>query len=239
MTVARTGLILAAGQGSRQGCTQAGLPKPLLPVRGRALILRALDTLVRTGCDQAVVVVRDGEHRIRRFVEEIYDGPLDIRFVGNPHIELQNGVSVLSARRFLPEEFVLTMADHVFERAVPQLLANHLLSLGEACLVVDSKVEKILDIEDATKVSVTSGRITDIGKTLSQFNAVDCGLFIAGTSLFEALERIYQRAGDVSLSDGARVLAKDGRMEALDLGAGRWLDVDTPEMLMAAEHLPL
>jgi choline kinase len=233
----RTGLILAAGYGSRHAVGGQMVIKPLLPVRGRALILRSIDGLRRAGCTRVVVVLGHEGDQLRTFISEACGHALEIVFVHNSRFDLHNGVSVLAAREVLPDEFVLAMADHVFDRTVMDLLAGLSCPAGGACLIVDSKLDSILDMHDATKVVVKKGRVIDIGKELKHFNAVDCGVFLAGPALLAALAALLRSTDNASLSDGVRVLAAAGRMYAVDLGSARWQDVDTPEMLAAAERM--
>ena len=233
----RTGLVLAAGFGARQTLEGEAVPKPLIPVAGRALILRTMDGLQAAGCSRVVVVLGHRADQIRRFLDDAYDGPLDVIPVMNDEYRLGNGVSVLAARQHLPDDFVLSMADHVFDPQVMDLVARHQSPPNGSALVVDSKLDSILDLDDATKVLVRESKVTRIGKGLTDFNAVDCGLFLANDALLEALNGLYSRNGDVSLSEGVQVLATEGRMAALDLGKARWQDVDTKEMLSAAERL--
>lgn len=233
----RCGLVLAAGYGSRHAVGTEFVPKPLLPVAGRPLILRALSGLELAGCSRAVVVLGHEGERIRAFLSESYDGQLEIDFVTNPHFHLENGVSVLAARDRLPDDFVLVMTDHVFEPGVLELVTGHRPPAEGATLVVDFKLTAVLDIADATKVLVENGRVLQIDRNLAGYNAVDCGLFLATTGLLDALASVRRERGDASLTEGVRRLAATDRMEALDLGQLRWQDVDTPAMLAAAERL--
>jgi 1L-myo-inositol 1-phosphate cytidylyltransferase len=233
----RTGLILAAGYGTRHAVGDDAILKPLLPVAGRALILRAIDNLVLARCSRVVIVLGYEANRIREHIDRSYAGQGEITFVINERFELQNGMSVLAARDAVGGEFVLAMADHVFEPSVMHLVARNSCPAEGSTLIVDSKLDAVSDLEDATKVEVRGGRIVRIGKTLQHFNAVDCGVFLAGPALLQSLDEVARTKGDASVSDGVQRLADDGRMVALDLGAARWEDVDTPEMLTAAERL--
>lgn len=233
----RTGLVLAAGRGIRQGNER--VPKPLLAVGGQPLILRVLAGLERAGCARTVVVLGHQGERIQRTLDAQYAGSSQVEFVSNPRFDLGNGISVLSARERLPDRFLLVMADHVFEDSVMDLVSERSSPPDGATVVIDSKLESIFDMDDATKVYVENGRVLNIGKGLTRFNAVDCGLFLAGTSLMAELDAVFQERGDASLSEGVLRLARDGRMGALDLGDRWWQDVDTPEMLAAAERLIL
>jgi choline kinase len=129
------------------------------------------------------------------------------------------------------------MADHVFGDEVMDLARQHTPKPGHATLLVDSKIDTIFDMDDATKVQVENGKVAKIGKQLTDFNAVDTGIFICTDGLMAALEAFKQQKGDASLSDGVQHLATSGRMDTLDIGNGFWQDVDTPEMLAHATEL--
>ena len=234
----RTGLILAAGFGSRlAGVSDLTRLKPLTPVGGVPLMQRTLDSLAVAGCSRVVVVTGFRADEVEHAVEQAYSGPLTLEFVRNPRYELSNGVSVLAARPRLPEQFVLTMADHVFGDEVMNVAGAHSPDPGTATLLVDYKLDSIFDLADATKVFAEAGRVRLIGKQLDPFNAVDTGLFVGTSGLLDAIAAVFEQKGDASLSDGVSRLAALGRMTALDIGAGFWQDVDTPEMLAHAGHV--
>jgi choline kinase len=135
------------------------------------------------------------------------------------------------------EQFVLTMADHVFGAEVMRLAGAHRPPAGGASLLVDYKPQSIFDMDDATKVLEKDGKIARIGKDLATFNCVDTGLFVCTRALLDALREVYESQGDASLSDGVQRLARDGRMTVVDVGAGFWQDIDTKEMLEHAERM--
>jgi 1L-myo-inositol 1-phosphate cytidylyltransferase len=92
-------------------------------------------------------------------------------------------------------------------------------------------------LEDAMKVRTRGDRVTDIGKDLRDYEAIDIGLFICPLEIFEYLERAKSRScsSDCSLADGVRLMAGDNKVRAVDIGEGWWQDVDTPQMLRCAE----
>ncbi len=237
MPSTRTGLVLAAGFGSRlAGTDPTTRLKPLTPVGGTPLIVRTLKSLERAGCSRVVVVVGHQTQAIRDGIAAAYGGPLEVEVVVNARYDLSNGVSVLAARGHLGDgPFVLTMADHVVGDEVMDLARAHTPPENGATLLVDFDLAGIFDMDDATKTRVADGRITAIGKTLTDFDAVDTGVFVCTEALLDALDAALAETGDAALSDGVRRLAERGRMAALDIRGGFWQDVDTPEMLAYAE----
>jgi choline kinase len=237
-TPPRTGVILAAGFGSRlAGVDLSTDLKPLTPVAGTPLIVRTLQSLERAGCQRVVIVLGYKPEVMQAGIEAVYDGPLDLVFTVNEQYALKNGLSVLAARPLVEETFVLTMADHVFGDEVMELARVHTPTPGHATLLVDAKIDTIFDMDDATKVQVEDGKVRAIGKELADFNAIDTGVFICTDGLMEALAHIYAQQGDASLSDGVQHLAASSHMDTLDIGDGFWQDVDTPEMLAHATEM--
>lgn len=234
----RTGVVLAAGFGSRlAGISEATDLKPLTPVAGKPLILRTLESLEQAGCTRAVIVLGYCSETHRTAIEELYRGPLTLHFVVNERYDLKNGVSVLAAAPYVRGDFVLMMADHVVGREVMKLAHRHMPPSQGATLLVDYKLGTIFDMEDATKVYAEAGRVRAIGKEILDYNCIDTGVFVCTAGLLEALQTVLDATGDASLSDGVQYLARQGRMQTLDIGDGFWQDVDTPEMLAHAERI--
>jgi choline kinase len=74
-----------------------------------------------------------------------------------------------------------------------------------------------------------------IGKTLDAYDAIDTGLFLATPALAEAIRAAIGAGGSGSLSEGVQRLADAGLAVTVDIGAARWIDVDSPAMLALAE----
>jgi choline kinase len=103
-------------------------------------------------------------------------------------------------------------------------------------LAVDPKLDLVFDLDDATKVRREGDRIVDIGKTIPEYDAFDTGMFLCSPALFDTLESA-KKEGNCSLSDGMRILGRDGKLRAFDIGEATWQDVDTPQALAYAENI--
>ena len=235
----RTGIILAAGFGSRlAGVSDDTQLKPLTPVAGEPLLVRTVRSLALAGCQRVVIVVGHGAEAVESDFRAAYAGDVEIIFAVNTRYELSNGLSVLAARPYTPGDFVLTMADHVLGAEVMAIAAEHTPPAGGATLLVDYKLDTIFDMDDATKVLATADqRIEAIGKQIATYNCIDTGVFICTQALMDAIEATYAAHGDASLSHGVATLSGSGRMTVRDIGDGFWQDVDTPEMLTHAEAM--
>lgn len=232
-----TGLIIAAGMGSRLA-DERDIPKPLRQVAGLTLLRRIIMLAARAGLTRIVVVVGYQKEKIISYVAA-ESWPIAVECVANPDWQKSNGVSVLVARSRIDENFTLLMADHIFESDTLRDLCTSSLSGVDAVLAVDYKIDTIFDMPDATKVKAHNGKITEIGKELTDYNCIDTGMFLLTPGVFEALEQARTLSGDCSLSDGIRALANVGRMAVFDIGKNYWQDVDTPAGRKQAERVLL
>jgi 1L-myo-inositol 1-phosphate cytidylyltransferase len=230
----RSGVILAAGIGSR--LKEFG-PKPLVHVGKMELLLRTINFHENSGCEKIIIVIGWQAAEIKDYILSGYKGKTPIQFVQNDNYHLSNGLSVLCARPFVKDEFMLTMADHILDDGIMELARIQCPPEAGAILCVDYKLNTIFDMDDATKVLANGDLLEDIGKELHDFNCVDTGVFIATQGLMDAIEAVYHRKGDASLSEGVKLLSESNNMRVVDIGNCYWQDVDTPEMLIHAEKL--
>lgn len=227
-------LILAAGEG-RRICGE-GESKPLIPLLGVPLIERVIRSALESGADEFYVVTGYEGERVRDFLKRLEER-LKIRITPlvNDRWEEGNGLSVLKARDVLDEPFLLLMGDHLFDPQMARALIVHEPPEGEIALVVDEDLANpLVDTEDVTRVKVEDGRIRDIGKGLADFNGFDTGIFLCSSAIFNALDQSMEKDGDTTLSGGVRVLAAEGRANAVPV-SGFWIDVDDPPALKRAE----
>jgi choline kinase len=228
-------LILAAGNGTRIRSVSGGLPKPLVNFRGKPILEHVIRRAHRAGIDKFVIVVGYRSELIRSWFEG-RSLDVSVTFVENPDYHKANGISALKARNEIHENFLLLMADHIFEVETARVLLSQTLKPGEVILAVDPNIDRIFDLDDATKVRRDGNRIVDIGKEISDYDALDTGMFLCGPALFDRLESA-KKDGNCSLSDGMRQLIVERRLRALEIGKGQWQDLDTPEALAHAEGM--
>lgn len=230
----RRAVILAAGRGERL-VNGFGFPKPLKRVRGVPLIVRVLRNLERAGIEEVAVVVGYlGDVLIAGLRKHRF--ALDVRFVRNDEYDKPNGTSLLKARDFVRGPTYLTMSDHLWSPDLLAAVGAHPAEDDEAVLGVDYAIARCFDLDDATKVALVNDRISEVGKQLASYDALDTGVFRITPALIEELERLQGPEG-CSLSQGVTALAARGRMRAADVGDAVWIDVDTPAAHAEAERL--
>lgn len=221
-------VIIAAGMGSRLWGNTNKLPKTLLPFGNGTILSTVIENFKTIGLNEFVVVVGFKSSYIIEYVGRNDGFGASIEFIENPDWERGNGLSVAAAKPAVKDEaFILSMSDHIVSTQALQKIFEH--ESEKNLLLVDPRVDEIFDIDDATKVQVVGNRITDIGKELKSFNAIDCGIFRLTERFFTAMEEQVV-VGKESISAGIVKLIMKYDMEAVRMAPNhRWIDLDTPE----------
>ena len=230
-------LVLAAGHGSRLRDHVAVPHKALVQLEGEPLLLRTCRMLDRLGLREITIVTGHEGAALRSAIKGASGLEAKLGFVENSDWRLANGLSVLAAAGVLERDYLLMMADHLLD---PEMIADMCrveLVAGEVVLAVDRKLDTIYDMDDATKVRLEGERIVEIGKEITDYNAIDTGLFACGAALVACLAEVRAQQGDASLTDGMRVLIERGKFRAMDIGPAWWQDVDTPGALAHGAEL--
>ncbi|MGE4481476.1 NTP transferase domain-containing protein [Acidocella sp.] len=230
------GLIVAAGQGTR--LREKGALKPLIPIRGVPLIERVIANGKEAGIDEFLVVTgyraEELQERLRDFSRR---SGIHVTSIHNRAWDRANGVSVLTAKQFLDEPFLLTMCDHLVDPDILRRLIQARQEPGTVTLGVDFNIDDPLnDPEDVTRVKCEGERLRHIGKVIKDFNCFDTGVFRCTPVMFDALEASQAR-GDDSISGAMNVLAEWNKARVFDIGDRLWVDVDDPIAFGKAEAL--
>jgi len=228
-------LIIAAGRGS--GLRQRGDSKPLVPVLGVPLIEWVIRSALEARVDGLYVVTGYQGKRVRDLLGRLAERlGTPITPLINKDWEKENGFSVLKAREYLHEPFLLLMGDHLFDPSIVREMMMHPPAEGEITLAVDGDIRNsLIDIEDSTRVKTEGLKIRNIGKDLTDFNGFDTGIFLCTPAIFEALERSTMERGDTTLSGAVRILAAKDRARAFHISDRFWIDLDDSEALSRAE----
>jgi len=232
-------LIIAAGRGSR--LEQTGLSKPLVPVLGKPLIERVIRTNIKAGVREFCVVTGFNGERVREFLNALaQDCHIEITHVTNEEWDRGNGLSVLKARDYLDDNFILMMGDHLVDPELIRDLMGKKIPEGEIVLLVDRNIQNpLIDMGDVTKVQIIDGKVINIGKDLKSFNGFDTGVFLCTREIFNGISQSISKRGDSTLTGGVFWLAEKGKVNVLDTEGRYWIDVDDPAALQKAENLLL
>ena len=221
-------VIIAAGQGSRLFKKTYGIPKTLLPFGDDTIILNILKNFAKNGIRDFVVVVGYESKLITGYFEKNDFFGYNITFVENQQWNRGNGISVLAADKVVAdEEFILSMSDHIVSAGATKRLIES--DYKKNLLLVDKRINKIFDIDDATKVVVEKNKIKQIAKNLKNYDGIDCGIFRLNNRYFDSM-REQLKMGNESISAAIEGLIKNNDMSAVFMEDDEaWIDIDTPE----------
>jgi len=223
-------VVLAAGEGTR---IKLKIPKPLVIINGLSLLERTILTFADLNVQELVIVVGYQADKIKGHVANM---PIiqdyKITWVENREFHRGNGLSVLLTQDYVGDRFFLSMVDHIYDS---NLFFNLLFCSGDLVCVIDSQ-PRFADLADATKVLVQDGKIQKIGKGLTEFNGLDCGMFLCSRKIFPILEETIGE-GKEEWDDAKEKFAERFKLDFFDIRGALWLDVDTPEDAAKARKL--
>jgi len=193
----RQAVILAAGRGERLQPLTDHIPKPLIPFWGRPFIDYLFDRL--GGLVDEVIVVSGRDNRIREHLGDRY-GDLPVRHVTQREPK-GTGDALMSAREMVDGPFILMLGD----TCPPRATLDRLMEMpGEAVVTVI----EVGDPENHLGVSVREDGT--IERVWTNDHLVDAGVFRFSPALFEALDGMPPRGGELRVTQGVDRLIREG-----------------------------
>ncbi len=230
-------VVLAAGLGSRLGDITVAVPKPLVSVAGRPLVMHTLDALAAAGIHRPLVVTGYGEELVQGVLRRAPDCPA-VEFVSNPQYWRKASSSLAAARDACGSEpFLLLMSDHALDSSLIEGLheQGEMRAVDGCSVAADYAARPPRYVDEATKLQIAPDRrITGIGKKITGWQALDAGAFYCTSDVWTAVEAV---GADADLSDVFGWLANRGKLHAADITGSFWYDIDTDEDLAHAEAL--
>ena len=104
-------MILAAGYGKRLGNLTQDTPKPLIKVKGKALIDFHIEKLIAIGCNKIVINVHYLAEKIIKHVSEKYIDVIDIVFSHEENILGTGGGIKNAVKHFNQDDFLVINSD--------------------------------------------------------------------------------------------------------------------------------
>jgi choline kinase len=224
-------VILSAGYGSRLLPLTMELPKCLVKVEGREILLQQLTALAEAGVREAAIVVGYRHRQVREFVAE-RALPLRVSTVFNPFWSVSNSIgSVWVAREHLLAPFCLLNGDTIFDETVlTEALRQPPPGIG---LLVEATRGHILD---DMRVAVSDGRVTAVAKDLDPARTTHRSLGVITSTgsdgaYAHALQTVIERDSGHAAYHHAIVaeLAATVGVSAIEHQAGKWQEIDRPE----------
>jgi MurNAc alpha-1-phosphate uridylyltransferase len=228
-----TAMVLAAGLGKRMRPLTDTLPKPLVPVAGRALIDRVMDRLVEAGVKRIVVNL----HHHRSTLEKHLAGRTDVELVLSPEADLlETGGGVLNALNLIGDApFFCANADVLwFDGPTPAL--KRLARIWDP-----DRSDVLLLMHSAVTAFGYEGRgdyfLDPLGRARRRRGNEVAPFVYAGVQILHPRRFAGMAPGRFSLNAVYDAAEADGRLVGMPHD-GLWFHVGTPESVAETEfHL--
>jgi len=186
-------IILAAGRGKRLGDLTKELPKCLLDLGSKTILDYQLESLMKCGIDEILLVVGFGKEKVIEHVRQKHAN-LPIKFIYNDvYDKTDNAYSTALALNQLGDtsQVILLDGDVIFD---PRLLSSLVVSQHENVLLAD-EIKKVTE-EDANVV-IEEGYAVAIGKSYYPGDAVYTSMIKLGGGLLEKFKKEINEKGSV------------------------------------------
>ena len=207
-------MILAAGYGKRLGNLTQDTPKPLIKVKGKALIDFHIEKLIAIGCNKIVINVHYLAEKIIKHVSEKYIDVIYIVFSLEENI-LGTGGGIKNAIKHFNQDDFLVINSDIYSDLDYSYFSNF----------SSPTIFSVLNEEDAGDFSIESGKVI----VNNQKDYTWTGFSVANEKIFNNIEE-----GSFHYwHDGLVTLSKSGDLNAAILDIN-WYDVgsiDTLELL--------
>ena len=225
------GLIPAAGRGERLRPLTDRIPKPLIKVCGKPLILHAIEHLNAMGVDEIVVALHYKKEKVMEFLSQT---DVQVKYC-YPDKLLGLAYTIYSAKNLINETFVVHLADNIFMGNCKYALDEHIKRRADATLLIEKG-----DPEGRYEaIRLERGRILDIvEKAEFSYGYRGTGIYIFEPIVFEYCKNVKKSdRGELELQDAIKNMINDGRKVLGVLLKGRRVEVTTEEDIRRAEEV--
>ncbi len=234
----RKAVLLAAGKGTRMKELTNDLPKPMLEVRGKPILLHILEGLRAAGVTEFCIVVGYKAEVARNFFGDGSKFGVKITYATQV-VQDGTGRVVELAKDFVgADPFVLSYGDILINAEnYPRIVA-----LGEAEGIVTVKHNEGEIAKGGCVVVNDRFELTDLiekpaGRAPSPW--YNAGVYAFRPSIFECTARLkLSPRGEYELTDAIRDLAQSGNVVQVVELKGDWADVRDPEVLASLNQAP-
>ncbi len=229
------GIILSGGKGTRLSPLTRVTSKQLLPIYNRPMIYYPLNTLIRAGVKEILIIIApekageylnllgSGKEFGVKFTYEIQDKPK-----GLPE-------AFIIAEKFLDDgdDVVMILGDNIFEEDITKhinsfkkgarILAKEVSDPERFGVVQFNKKGKIVSIEEKPKVPKSNFAIS--------------GLYIFDSRVVSFAKKLQpSKRGELEITDLFKKYMKKGELDVRTFG-GEWIDAGTFDSLVRANIL--
>lgn len=230
-------VLLAAGRGSRLGALTADIPKPLLNVAGRPIIVHILDGLRRAGIEEITVVTGYLGDVLERELGNGEASGLRLRYARQERLEGTARAVELARDWVGGDQFFVGWGD-ILVRTENYRRVVRAARLADAAIAVN-------EVEDpwagaavyVDAANVVQRIVEKPAKGMSTTHWNNAGLSVLGPSIWQEIDRLEPSArGEYELPQAVAALVASGARVVAVPVEGEWFDVGTAEDLERARE---
>ena len=229
-------LILAAGLGSRLAPITDNVPKSMVPVNGKPILVKQIENLLNNSVNDITVITGYKSEVIEELVRNNY--PFINIIKNKDYINTNNMYSAyLAKNKLYGEGFLMMNADVYYDDIViTELLKEKYVN----AIVTDIGTYN----EESMKVTEENGRLVSISKQIDKEEALGCSIDVykfspkAGKAFFDKCSEYIDGKKELKLWSE---VALNDILNEVDFIAcplkGRWVEIDNHEDLAMATNL--
>jgi glucose-1-phosphate thymidylyltransferase len=231
-------IILAAGQGTRLRPVTLTMPKPLVPVANKSLIVYAIDMLKAADVVDIGIVVNDLTSPI---VTQLGTGEklgVNLNYiVQQQQLGLAHAVSL--SRDFVGDDpFAMFLGDNIFQDKMTDMIKGFEASDAELAIALKG-------IADPTRFGIAEIdgdrvlRVVEKPKNPPS-NLAICGVYLFRKSIWDAIANIRPSArNELEITDAIAWIIAQGHRVSPYVLPGWWIDAGKPDAIVNANQLVL
>jgi glucose-1-phosphate thymidylyltransferase len=216
-----TGVVLAAGEGTRLRPMTQNRPKPMLPAANRPILEHVLDALVDAGVSRLVLVVGYKRDRVQNHVGPTYrDVPVEYVVQGK---QLGSGHALLQARDVVSGSHLVVNGDRIVDEGMVRGVVEAFDGETTLGVVREHNPGRYGAVE------VEGDRVVDLVESPGEatFGFVNAGIYAFGPEVFDRLEATPRTDGNLPITDAVLGEVGSGIVRAVEL-EGLWADATFP-----------
>ncbi|WKU45802.1 glucose-1-phosphate thymidylyltransferase [Streptomyces sp. VNUA116] len=232
-------LILSGGMGTRLRPFTYSMPKQLVPVANKPILVHCLENVRDIGVRDVAVVVGDRSEAVRAVVGDGSAYGLNVTYLQQEApLGLAHAVSI--AEEFLgDDDFVMYLGDNVLAEGIAESARSFRAGRPAAQLLLT----KVADPRSYGVAEVDAeGRVTALVEKPQQprSDLAVVGVYFFTAAVHEAVRAIKPSArGELEITDAIQYLVERGDRVVADEYAGYWKDTGSPDDLLDCNRLLL
>lgn len=225
-------VILAAGQGTRMGPLTGNIPKVMLPIANKPILMHVIRSALDAGINEFVIVTGYGEKIIKDYFKDGSSFNTRIKYV---HQEKQLGTAdaIGCAKGMVGDRFLVLNGDIIVNPA-------HIRKLVECRSDIVLTARHVDNPSEYGVFKVEKDRVLRIIEKPSEppTDLANAGIYVFNSSIFDAIGKTpLSVRKEYEITDSLQMLIDEGMDIRYVTLSDKWMDIGKPwELLDASEY---